>query len=302
MELIAGPVTLREGKRRNARNHKAYISIFVCFATKAVHIELVSDLTSVAFVGALKRFISRRNKPAHMYSDNGTSFVGAQRQLKEFYDFIHTEQVQSSVKQFLCDQETSWTFIPPNAPHFGGLWEAAVKSAKYHMYRIVGKAHLTFEELQTVLCEIEAILNSRPLTQLSEDPNDLEYLSPGHFLIGTTINSFPYPDLKDINENRLVRWQRVEQIRQHFWKRWSTEYLHCLQERRKWKSSKGIQLEPNQIVLINQQGLPPLQWALGRVQNIHVGSDGVARSATVQTAKGLLTRPLTKLAILPLKA
>lgn len=297
----AGPVTLRESKRRNARNHKAYISIFVCFATKAVHIELVSDLTSDTFIGALKRFISRRGKPAHMYSDNGTSFVGAQKQLKEFYEFIHSDQVKSSVNQFLRDQETSWTFIPPNAPHFGGLWEAAVKSAKHHMYRIVGKAHLMFEELQTVLCEIEAILNSRPLTPLSEDPNDLAYLSPGHFLVGTAMNSFPYPDLNDINENRLVRWQRVEQIRQHFWHRWSTEYLHLLQERHKWKASKGAQLKPNQIVLIKQPGLAPLQWSLGRVREVHVGADGIARSAIVQTAKGSLTRPLTKLAILPVE-
>jgi len=116
-------------------------------------------------------------------------------------------------------------FIPPNAPHFG-LWEAAVKSAKYHMTRIVGKTHLTFEEMQTTLCEIEAILNSRPLLPLSAD---LAYLSPRHFLVGTTLNGLPYVDLSDVNENRLLRWQRVEQIRQHFWRRWSNEYLHSLQ-------------------------------------------------------------------------
>lgn len=87
------------------------------------------------------------------------------------------------------------------------------------MARIVGKAHLIFEELQTILCEIEAILNSRPITQLSSDPNDLNYLSPGHFLIGTALNSVPYPDLSNLNENRLFRWQRIEQMRQHFWER-----------------------------------------------------------------------------------
>ncbi|XP_024876435.1 uncharacterized protein LOC112457528 [Temnothorax curvispinosus] len=129
----AGPVTLREGKRRNARNHKAYIAIFVCFATKAVHIELVSDLTLDAFLAAFKRFISRRGKPSHMYSDNKTTFVGAQKQLKELYDFYLKQTNMSQIEQFCSEQKISWNFIPPNAPHFGGLWEAAVKSAKFHM-------------------------------------------------------------------------------------------------------------------------------------------------------------------------
>ncbi|KAL6421661.1 hypothetical protein ACFW04_014478 [Cataglyphis niger] len=117
----AGPVILREGKRRNACNQKAYIAIFVCFAIKAVHIEL--------------------GKPTHMYLDNGTTFVGAQKQLKELYDFYGTRQAQSEIEQSLCGQEISWSFILPYAPHFGGLWKAAVKSAKYDMTRIIGKDH-----------------------------------------------------------------------------------------------------------------------------------------------------------------
>lgn len=198
------------------------------------------------------------------------------------------------------EQKTSWNFIPPNAPHFGGLWEAAVKSAKYHLNRIVGKAHLTFEEMTTVLYEIEAILNSRPLTPLSEDPNDLACLTPGHFLVGTPLNSFPYENLANINENRLLRWQQVEQIRQDFWHRWSTEYLQSLQERIKWKDNKGQQLKQNQLVLLKQQGLAPLQRLLGRVEKTHPGPDGHVRTATVKTASGSFVRPLTKIAILPI--
>ncbi|KYN07859.1 hypothetical protein ALC62_01165 [Cyphomyrmex costatus] len=295
----AGPVVLKEGRRRNARNTKAYISVFVCFSTKAVHLELMSDLTSNAFISALRRFISRRGRPACLYSDNGTVFVGAHNQLKEIQDFLKTQQAQADIGQFLCKQEITWKFIPPNAPHFGGLWEGAVKSAKYHMARIVGKAHLNFEEMQTVLADIEAVLNSRPLTQLSNDPNDLSYLSPGHFLVGTALNSLPCRDLCDINENRLTRWQRVDQLRQHFWRRWSSEYLQSLQERSKWKISKGVQLQPGQLTLIRQPGLAPMQWLLGRVQETHPGSDGVVRTATVRTGKGTFVRPLSKLAILP---
>ncbi|XP_018399895.1 PREDICTED: uncharacterized protein LOC108777480, partial [Cyphomyrmex costatus] len=201
----------------------------------------------------------------------------------------------------LRKHETAWKFIPPNAPHFGGLWEAAVKAAKRHLIRIVGKTSLSFEELQTIFCEVEAILNSRPLTPLTEDPNDLSYLTPGHFLIGTALNSFPHPDLTNVNENRLIRWQRVEQVRQHFWRRWSQEYLHTLQERSKWRTNKGDQLTPNQMVLLKQPNLAPLQWLLGRVEEVHPGTDGNVRTATVRTTKGLFTRPLTKLAILPIE-
>lgn len=264
----AGPPILREGKRRNARNHKAYICIFVCFAVKAVHIELVSDLSSDSFLSVLKRFMSRRGMPVSIYSDNGTTFVGASRQLSEFFEVLNKEETQNRVRQFAAESGFSWHFIPPNAPHFSGLWEAAVKSAKIHLNKIVGTAHLTFEEMQTILCEIEAILNSRPLTALSSDPNDLSYLTPGHFLVGDALSAFPCRDLSDINQNRLVRWQRVEQLRQHFWSRWSLEYLNQLQQRHKWTENKGSQLEVGQLVLIKQPNLSPLQWILGRVRDI----------------------------------
>jgi len=152
---------------------------FLCASPKAVHLELVSDLPKPLL---LPRFISRKGRPAHIYSDNGTTFVGAHKKIQELYDMYNDPQVQSEIKNFLRELEISWSFIPSNAPHFGGLWEAAVKSAKYHMTRIVSKAHLTFEEMQTTLCEIEAILNSHLLLPLSADPNDLAYLIPGHFL------------------------------------------------------------------------------------------------------------------------
>ncbi|XP_029163314.1 uncharacterized protein LOC114934768 [Nylanderia fulva] len=296
----AGPILLKEGKRRNAKLHKAYISVFVCFSTRAVHLEIVTDLTSEAFLGAFKRFISRRGKPACVYSDNGTTFVGARKQIKELYDLINDNNTQLAMRRFMRDNEINWHFIPPHAPHVGGLWEAAVKSAKFHINRIIGNANLTYEEMQTVLCEIEAVLNSRPLTPLSEDPNDLHCITPGHFLIGAALNSFPVADLTKENPSRLLRWQRVEQLRQHFWKRWSTEYLHTLIERQKWKASKGQQLKIGQLAMVQQPGLGPLQWLTGRVQQLHPGPDGIARTATLRTAKGQLTRPLTKLAILPI--
>ncbi|XP_029055179.2 uncharacterized protein LOC114882455 [Osmia bicornis bicornis] len=298
----AGPIYIREGRRRNARHVKAYIAVFVCFAVKAVHLELIGDLTSEAFLGAFKRFIARRGKVVTIHSDNGTTFVGANRLLNELYEFYNSEPLRAKLRDFFRDSNVEWGFIPPNAPHFGGLWESAVKSAKHHMYRVIGNAHLTFEEMQTLLCEIEAILNSRPLTPLSEDPNDFSYLTPGHFLVGEALNSFPQPDLGDVQENRLSRWQRIEQLRQHFWQRWTRKYLTNLQERHKWKIPKGDQLKTGQLVLIKQPGLAPLQWLMGRVQQIHPRADGIARTATVRTTGGELVRSLARLAILPIEA
>ncbi|XP_070511538.1 uncharacterized protein [Cardiocondyla obscurior] len=296
----AGPILLKEHKRRNAKLTKAYLAIFVCFTVRAVHIEIVSDLTSGAFIAAFKRFISRRGRPECMYSDNGTTFVGAEKQLREMLDCVRSEATSTALREFLSERGISWKFMPPYAPHFGGLWEAAVKSTKTHLNRVVGQAHLTYEEMYTSLCEIEAILNSRPLAPISADPNDLECLTPGHFLIGAALCSLSFPDFTHVPESRLLRWQRVEQMRQHFWKRWSAEYLHTLIQRTKWRTDRGTPIGVGQLVVVQQPGLGPLQWLLGRVETVHPGPDGVVRTATIRTKKGEVTRPSTKLAVLPL--
>ncbi|XP_024869955.1 uncharacterized protein LOC112453408 [Temnothorax curvispinosus] len=112
-----------------------------------------------------------------------------------------------------------WHFIPPRAPNFVGLWEAAVKSAKHHIKRIVGDAHLTFEELYTVITQIEAIMNSRPLIPMSNDPNDMDVLTPGHFLIGEPLTTVPQSSVVELPTNRLNQYQRLQQLIQHFWSR-----------------------------------------------------------------------------------
>lgn len=192
-----------------------------------------------------------------------------------------------------------WNFIPPSAPHFGGLWEAGVKSTKYHLRRILGNAVLTFEEMTTTLVEIEACLNSRPLCPLSSDPNDLGVLTPGHFLIGDHLRTPPRPSLLDVNTNRLERWQLTQQLTEHFWQRWSTEYLHRLQVRPKWLS-KTPNLNVGDIVIVRDERLPPAKWILGRVVETHAGQDNLVRSATVKTATSLFKRPITKLCGLPI--
>ena len=141
-----------------------------------------------------------------------------------------------NVSEIIENVGLTWHFIPAYSPHFGGIWEAGVKSTKYHLKRVAGNNVLTFEELYTLLVQIEGLLNSRPLTPLSSDSSDLSPLTPAHFLIGRPLDSIADPDLTHLPENRLSRWQLIQRLQQHFWRRWSQEYVSELQQRVKWES------------------------------------------------------------------
>ncbi|XP_036341216.1 uncharacterized protein LOC118750587 [Rhagoletis pomonella] len=171
--------------------------------TKAVHIEVVDDLSAPAFLDAFTRFVSRRGPCRDLYSDNGTAFVGANRLLREDLAVWHSENNQ----RLLAGSGTNWHFITPSAPHQGGLWEAAVKSAKHHLVRCVGSQIMWHSQFQTLDTRIEACLNSRPITPLYDDPEDKFALSPGDFLIGAPLIAVPEPDLQHIHNNRLKHWQ-----------------------------------------------------------------------------------------------
>lgn len=161
-----GPFLVREHRRRNAQAVKVYLALFVCMSVKAVHLEVVTDLTTDAFLAALDRFNARRGIPTNIYSDCGTNYVGAARQLKSlFRDAKAQDRLSSHVN---C----TWHFNPPAAPHFGGIWEAGIKSAKHHLKHVIGQQVLTYEEFHTLITRIEGILNSRPITPTSSDPHD----------------------------------------------------------------------------------------------------------------------------------
>ncbi len=208
------------------------------FSTKATHIELVSDLTSEAFLAALKRFIARRGRPDELFSDNGSNFKGAHNTLQDLYRFLASDTSHKSTRNYLLENRTSWTFSPEHALHFGGLWEAAVESAKLHLKKVIGQQTLNFEEFSTLLCQVESCLNSRPLVPLSSHPEDgIAALTPGHFLIGRPLNSLPETDLTDV-KSPLKRWSLVQNITQHWWRWWSMEYLQQLQRFSKWTTPK----------------------------------------------------------------
>lgn len=295
---FAGPFLLKSSRLRKAPLIKGYIALFVCMVTKAVHIECVTSLTTEAFLATLNRFISRRGNPTIIFSDNGTNFLGAKNDLKELYDFFKSQSIYDHIREFLSQNETEWRFIPPRSPHWGGIWEAAVKSAKYHLLRILGETRVTYEEFSTILTQIEAILNSRPLCALSNDPSDLQSLTPGHFLIGTSLTAFPEKDLTHLPDNRLSFWKICSKIQQTFWKRWTVDYLHRLQQRPKWLRPL-TDLKLNQVVLVKDQETPPLRWPLARIIEIIPGKDGRVRVARLRTQNGEVTRPISKVCPLP---
>jgi len=203
------------------------------------------------------------------------------------------------MQRYLAEEQIEWKFNPPGAPHFGGLWEAGIKSIKFHLKRVLGSSHLTYEEMTTLLTQVEACLNSRPLTEMSTDPNDLQVLTPGHFLIGGPINSMPEVNV-DGNIRLLTRWQLVTKMFQTFWKRWSNEYLCRLQQRPKWAGTQD-NFKIGDLVIMKDNNEMELKWKMGRIVKVFPGEDNHVRVVAVKTAKSEYIRPITKLCLLPIQ-
>jgi hypothetical protein len=199
----------------------------------------------------------------------------------------------------------TWNTIPQGSPHMGGLWEAAVKSTKLHLKKVMGKTQLTFEEFATLMCDIEAILNSRPLVAMSNDPKDLRALTPNMLLTGKPFMSMPLPEdtdlaSSDFSMHPAKRWAHVSNLAANFWRRWRKEYVTTLQPRVKWAQEERS-LKPGELVLVTDERDPPLKWPLGRILNIFTGNDDVSRCALVKTVHGERKRPTCKLRLLPIK-
>ena len=295
---FAGPFTIKKGHTRKPVYLKAYLCLFVCLSTKAIHLEVISDLTTASFLAGLRWFISRRGCPTIIHSDNGSNFVGARNQLKEVYEFLQAEDTDSTVHQHLLKDRITWDNIPERAPHFGGLWESAVKTMKYHLKRVLGSQILTYEELATVSCQVEACLNSRPiLATTSHDSDGILSLTPGHFLLLKPPTA--YPDNPRLPEEpcRLKKWHLCQSIVQHFWDRWSREYLQTLQSRSKWKRSQP-NLQAGDIVVLKEDKTFSCHWPLARILHTYPGKDGLVRVAQIRTETSTFKRPVTKLALL----
>ena len=312
----AGPFLLKTGHPRRPIPVKAYLAVFVCLASKAVHLEVVSSKSTEAFIATFKRFITRRNSPRHLYSDNGSNFVGARNEMKELFQFLSLSTTQVALKEALLSNKIECHFIPDRAPHFGGIWEAAVKAAKHCLKRTVGKTMLTFEELSTVCCQAEACINSRPyISQDSHNPAGEMPLTPSHFLTGRPMGV--YPELPEDPDLTLTnRWSLCKAMVQRFWELWQKQYLQSLQRRQKWhKTTPNVSV--GDLVMVLDETKLQTTWKMGRIISVSPGVDGLVRAAevTVNTAElpgyprtkpldpkditiatSTLKRPITKLA------
>lgn len=292
----AGPIWSRTTKGRGHRATKSWIAVFICFSTKAAHFELVSDLTSAAFIAAFRRFTARRGRCSDVYCDNGSNFVGADRELQ---NYLRMAMQNEEWKTEFSNEGTRFHFSPPGSPHFNGLAESTVRMAKSAVTKTIGEQRLTFEEMCTLLYQIEAAINSRPLCALPTDGTDWNVLTPGHFLIGQPLTAVPESHQANDRISPSKRWKLVQHMAQQFWKRWSREYLHQMQQRQKWsKSSNNIKL--GDIVIIRDESLIA-KWRLGRVVEVHPGNDGHVRVASIKTANGTIRRAITKLCVLPIE-
>ncbi|BES99536.1 Retrotransposon protein [Nesidiocoris tenuis] len=277
---LTGPLFLRGGT-------KIWIAIFTCATYRAVHLELVESLSTTAFMFALRRFIARKGRPTTIYSDNGTNFVGTANALASLdWNVIVAE---SSV------QKIRWNFNPPAAPWWGGWWERLIGILKGLLRRNLGNSVLRLEELSTLLCECESVMNSRPLTYSSDRANELIPITPAHFL--KNICTEETTDLDEVDANHLnTRLRLLNSTRQNLKSRFRKEYLSFLVHQGKRQSPKVIKV--GDIVLIGDDSTKRINWPLGRVSEVFVGQDGVVRVAKVKTLKGEYTRPIQNLYML----
>ena len=280
----AGPYKTLAGHTRRPVELKTYLAVFICFYTKAVHLELVRDATTESFIAALTRFCGRRGLPKVIHSDHGSNFMGAKNQLEELYQLLENDETKNEIQSYLLQQKITWETVPVRAPHFGGLWEAAVRSTKFHLKRVIGERRLKYDELETVIIQVEACLNSRPLGAMASHPLDgVCPLTPGHFLIGRALKSYPEEAI-NFNPTPLQRWVHCQKIIQGFWKRWSQEYLQQLQRAVKWhKREKNFQ--PGDIVLLTDGNTFHQQWSTARIEKVYTGVDGAVRAADVRVVK-----------------
>ncbi|CAB0018064.1 unnamed protein product [Nesidiocoris tenuis] len=294
----AGPFIVKSSRLRNSKHIRAYLCIFICFTSKAIHIEVACDLSTQAFLSCYRNFCARRGNPAEVYSDRGTNFVGASNELRRLSQLLSSPEHQNVMTSEAAMKQTNWHFIPPHAPHFGGLWEAAVKSTKRLLHVTLHGFIPDLEEFRCLVTQIEGVLNSRPICASATSSDHVDVLTPGHFLIFRPLNAPPQdPTLNDRSCLRS-RWSQIQQRLNSFWKRWKLEYLTEVQHRYRWNTPDCPAVDGT-VVLVMNDDLQPTQWDLGVIQSITNGPDGVPRVATVRTSSRIFLYPIRKLCPLP---
>eukprot|EP00057_Strongylocentrotus_purpuratus_P005721 XP_003731624.1 PREDICTED: uncharacterized protein LOC100894126 [Strongylocentrotus purpuratus] len=262
-----GPYLVKQGRSQVKR----YGCIFTCLCVRAVHIEILHSMDTDSFLNALHRFMARRGRPELIRSDNGTNFVGAERELREGLSRWN----QQRIHDHLLQKGIEWRFNPPAASHMGGCWERQIRTTKKVLGALMRQQVLSDENLSTLMCKVESIINGRPLTVVSDDAVDPEPLTPNHLLLLRGNGTGP-PDLfeaRDVYSRR--RWRQVQYLSDIFWQRWRKEYLPTLQARQRW-NERERDVSVGDIVHIMEEA-PRNHWAVGRVVEIFPGNDGLVR-------------------------
>lgn len=277
---LAGPFTIKCTRHRSMKLIKMYAAFFVCFVTRAIHIEILSELSAESFIEAFRRFMSRRGCVSQVCSDNATNFQATTK---------YVATLNPLLEKFAAQQGIKWAFNPPSTPHQGGLHEAAVKSAKRHLIRTANGAVFTQEGLQTMLTEVEAILNSRPLCYTTKPSQEKLILTPAHFLVGESLLVIPSPPAEDIPLKKLsVEYDLHRNRINSFWKHWRMDYLNQLQQCGKWTQAHP-NIKVNEVVLIKDEQQAPGLWPYGVVIDVHPDVNGLVRNVTV-LSKGAVKR------------
>lgn len=287
-----GPFTTKQGRKE----HKRYGALFTCLVSRAVHIEIANSLETDSFLNALRRFIARRGPVREIRCDNGTNFVGAERELREALKEMNHDELTEKLRQ----QQIDWKFNPPAASHMGGVWERQIRTVRRILATLLHEhtGRLDDESLHTLLCEVESIINSRPLTVISSDVKDPLPLSPSQILTMKTSVVLPPPGQFQHNDVYMRRrWRRVQYLCNLFWSRWKKEYLPTLQQRPKWNQPKR-NMEVHDVVLIKDENVSRNDWSMGIIAKVEPDSKGFVRSAVVKTQTSELRRPVHKLVLL----
>ena len=282
--------------REKDRESKVYVCLFTCAVTRAVHLEIVTDLTVEEFLQAFRGFSSRKSLPNVMISDNASTYLAAADQLNDLFSF-------PSLSETLSKKGVTWRFIPKRAPWYGGFWERLIGLTKSCMKKVLGRTFATLSTIQTIIVEIEGILNDRPLTYISSDIKDPEPLTPAHLLYGRRIVPLPYhntekdevddPDYED--ECAVIRRAKVQALMlKNFWTRWRSEYLTSLREFHKTTGNNIQQVKAGDVVLVHDD-TPRVNWKYAVIESVIKGNDGLIRAVNIRTSTGKTTRPITKL-------
>jgi transposase InsO family protein len=286
-----GPFTVKEGRKCV----KQYGVIFTCFASRAIHLEVASSLDTDSFINALRRFIARRGNVKSLKSDNGTNFVGAEKELKKCI----TEMNSDTIAQYLSKHEIEWSFNPPGASHMGGVWERQIRTVRKVLAGMNANIdNLDCESFRTLMCEIESIINSRPLTTLTDDPDDLTPLCPTMILTGKKeLNILPPGNFQRQDIYSRKRWRRVQQLANVFWQRWKREYLVTLQTRNK-ETKVQRNAKVGDVVLLVDETMNRNAWHMGKITDVEIDSNGMVRCVNVKTATSSFRRPVSKIILL----